>query len=283
MQEPYGAFTWYPVNDQPADKAFYDVRVDVPGRWVGVSNGRLCRRTSTGRTRTAWRLTHPAASYLVTVAIGPYRRYDDTGPHGLPITYWVRPADQRLLPVVRRAPDSIRWLEDRLGRLPSDRMGFVIVPEASGMETQDMITLGRDHPRGRRPGRHARARAPVVRRRGHPVGLARRLDERGHGDVPPGRVDGDPRAATWDGWESQFRTADDVLRKRYGPPGAFKRDQFAQANVYYCAALMWRVLHDELGDSDVRPAAPRLGPGPPVQNADRDQLRPGGARSPART
>ena len=127
MQEPYGAFTWYPVNDQPADKAFYDVKVDVPGRWVGISNGRLlARSTKAGRTRTAWRLTHPAASYLVTIAIGPYRRYDDTGPHGLPITYWVRPGDRRLLPVVRRAPEAIGWLEDRLGPLPSDRMGFVI-------------------------------------------------------------------------------------------------------------------------------------------------------------
>ncbi len=24
MQEPFGAFTWYPVNDQPSDKAYYD-------------------------------------------------------------------------------------------------------------------------------------------------------------------------------------------------------------------------------------------------------------------
>ena len=30
MQEPYGAFTWYPVNDQPSDKAFYDITVTVP-------------------------------------------------------------------------------------------------------------------------------------------------------------------------------------------------------------------------------------------------------------
>ena len=26
-------------------------------------------------------------------------------------------------------------------------------------------------------------------------------------------------------------------------------DQFAQGNVYFCAALMWRVLHDDLGDA----------------------------------
>ncbi len=27
MQEPYGAYSWYPVNDQPSDKALYDISV----------------------------------------------------------------------------------------------------------------------------------------------------------------------------------------------------------------------------------------------------------------
>ncbi|WP_460493532.1 hypothetical protein [Dactylosporangium cerinum] len=30
MQEPYGASTWYPSNDQPSDKALYDIAVTVP-------------------------------------------------------------------------------------------------------------------------------------------------------------------------------------------------------------------------------------------------------------
>jgi aminopeptidase N len=30
MQEPYGAYTWYPANDQPSDKALYDITVTVP-------------------------------------------------------------------------------------------------------------------------------------------------------------------------------------------------------------------------------------------------------------
>jgi len=250
MQEPYGAFTWYPVNDQPADKAFYDVKVDVPGRWVGISNGRLlARSTKAGRTRTAWRLTHPAASYLVTIAIGPYRRYDDTGPHGLPITYWVRPGDRRLLPVVRRAPEAIGWLEDRLGPLPSDRMGFVIVPDASGMETQDMITLGRESIQQADGGQvvthelaHQWYGDAVTPSDWRDVwmneGMATYLQA--EWTVTHGR-------ATWEGWETQLRAADNPLRRTFGPPGAYHADEFAQGNVYFCAALMWRVLHDDLG------------------------------------
>ena len=96
MQEPYGAYTWYPVNDQPSDKAFYDFRLDVPGPWVG----RLATASwSAGGSRTAAR--SPACTCrrpdVVVPRHGrdrPLRRTTQTGPHGLPLTYWVpaRPA-----------------------------------------------------------------------------------------------------------------------------------------------------------------------------------------------
>ncbi len=35
MQEPFGAYTWYPANDHPSDKALYDITVEVPERLVG--------------------------------------------------------------------------------------------------------------------------------------------------------------------------------------------------------------------------------------------------------
>ena len=73
MQEPFGAFTWYPVNDQPADKALYDVTVHAPAPWTGISNGHLTALdTADGTTTSAWQLTEPASSYLVTLAVGDY-------------------------------------------------------------------------------------------------------------------------------------------------------------------------------------------------------------------
>ena len=44
MQEPYGAFSWYAVNDQPSDKALYDFTITVPAPMVGVANGELLSR-----------------------------------------------------------------------------------------------------------------------------------------------------------------------------------------------------------------------------------------------
>ena len=45
MQEPWGAYTWYAVNDHPSDKALYDFTLTVPSPWVGVANGELLDRT----------------------------------------------------------------------------------------------------------------------------------------------------------------------------------------------------------------------------------------------
>jgi aminopeptidase N len=59
MQEPWGALTWYPVNDHPSDKAFYDATIDVPARWVGVFNGTLVKRRTVDR-RTVTGGTWPA-------------------------------------------------------------------------------------------------------------------------------------------------------------------------------------------------------------------------------
>ena len=93
MQEPYGAYTWYPVNDQPSDKAFYDFTITAPGDWVGVANGQLqSRETVDGDTVTEWSLDAPASSYLTTIAIGDLVMTEDESESGVPITYWT-PAD----------------------------------------------------------------------------------------------------------------------------------------------------------------------------------------------
>ena len=252
IQEPYGAFTWYPVNDHPSDKAFSDVSVTTPKRQHAVSNGRLRSDVVTGRSRTMrWHLASPAAAYLVTLAIGPYREFHQTGPHGLPITYWVRPHDvAKVLPTLRRSPEMLHWLEARLGRFPFDRIGDVVVPTASGEETQTMVTIG--------------AKSLATTHDG-PANLLHEYSHQWYGDeVTPNN---------WpDLWMNesfatyfQFRWAathggtslarirtylnadDQMLRNKYGPPGAYKRNQFASTNVYFCGARMLDRLDQKLG------------------------------------
>jgi aminopeptidase N len=253
LQEPYGAFTWYPVNDQPSDKAFYDITWHTKSAWTGISNGQLMTDTVSGGERTTqWHLAYPAASYLVTADIGPYRAYHQTGPGGLPLTYWVRDADEDVLPDLRKLPSMLRWLEAHLGPYPFDRLSVVVAPTNSAEETETMITMG-----------------PSVMRSADPYeGLPDLLHEASHqwyGDaVTPTnwkdlwlnesfamyiqlRWDADHNLGSMPFWRRQLNALDQQLRHRYGPPGAYNRRDFAELDVYYCGARMLDRLNTMLG------------------------------------
>src|SRR5262245_53707306 len=49
--------------------------------------------------------------------------------------------------------------------------------------------------------------------------------------------------------EQYLRTSDARLRAQLGPPGHPKPGNFAESNVYYCAAAMLKELNDALGDA----------------------------------
>ena len=251
MQEPFGAFTWYPVNDHPSDKAFYDVRISAPRGMVGIFNGRMAgRRTADGRTVTRWNLDSPAASYLTTIAIGDYVRYRDRGPRGLPITYWLPRRDQRALPELRRSPRLIRWLEARLGPFPFDRVGAVMVPGWGAMETQTLVTMGS---------------RIIADRRDFRAVLLHEYAHQWYGDLvtPDNWPDLWMNEAfamylqfRWEvsrGWVTMeevrdlLTDLDPSLRKEDGPPGAYDRTKFAELCVYYCGALMLDRMNTVLG------------------------------------
>ncbi len=254
QQEPFGALTWYPVNDQPSDKALYDVQVAVPRDWVGVSNGRLTEtRRTKQRTITRFRLRDPAASYLMTLAVGPYTRHRSKGPHGLPLNFWLpRGQVKDYLPTLRHVGKDLRWLESRLGRYPFESAGVVMVPgAASAMETQTLITFGQQSwwdP--------WEARATMVHELAHQwygdtvtprdwrdlwlnEGMAMYLQARwsaSHGTT------------RWSYWTETFKYSNVVDRRRQGGPGAYDRRQFATSCVYLCTALMYDRLRLKVGD-----------------------------------
>lgn len=252
MQQPFGAFTWYPVNDHPSDKALYDVKLNVPGNWVGVSNGRMSHRgTVNGRTITEWTNVHPMSSYLMTIGVGPYKRYHQTGPHGLPMNYWVPRNRPELVKPLLRTPAAIRWLENRLGPYPFDRVGVLVTPSGSAMETQTMVTFGaKNYSYGVRYVRQTIVHELAHQWYGDSVtprdwrdlwmneGMATYQDTRWA--VAQGWT-------TWQRWQRQWARDDQLWRDIYGPPGDYDRNQFASVNVYYCTALMWDRLRIKLG------------------------------------
>jgi aminopeptidase N len=249
MQEPYGAYSWYAVNDQPSDKALYSFTIRAPAPLVGVANGELVeRRTTGGTTVTRWDLDQPASSYLVTLAVGNLEETRDESASGVPISYWTPRDDPSWKRPLRRTPDGLAWLEERLGPYPFPTLGILLVDSRSGMETQTMITLGRT----------AYATSPEV--------LVHEMAHQWYGDLvtPTDWRDvwlnegmaqylqavyrcsrsGERLEVLMDLWAAQERG----LRARAGPPGDYDPAAFGEGNVYYGPALMWHELRARIGE-----------------------------------
>jgi aminopeptidase N len=253
MQQPYGASTWYPANDFPSDKALYDIAVTAPAGWAAVASG-----TPKGVDGSTYRYTSadPVASYLTTLAVGPFKQETVTGPHDLPITYWYTPGtDDAVMELVRKAPADITWLEQRFGAYPFPSAGVVVVPSASAMETQQMVTLG-----------DKIAKMDAKGKINVDLDVLHEFAHQWFGDtVTPGNwtdmwlnegfatyaqylYDSVLEGYTMARWEPWARQQDAKLRAQLGPPGNPRADSFAEQNVYLCPALMLRQIHNQLGD-----------------------------------
>ncbi|KRB78581.1 hypothetical protein ASE01_04810 [Nocardioides sp. Root190] len=251
LQEPYGAFTWYAVNDQPADKAFYDFALTVPSPWSGVANGQLTDTTEkAGSTTTTWHLAEPASSYLVTVAFGDFQHTDLESSSGVPLQVWTD-ADGGALPgQTNYLPEAVDWVENVLGPYPFDSLGILVVDNDSGMETQTMITLGNTS--------YSLSAGTIVHEVAHhwygdtvtPAdwsdvwmneGMAMYLQ--GMWEAEQEGIEVAEKMDQWASFETQ-------LRAGAGPPATFDPKQFGDGNIYYGPALMWQELREKLGDDD---------------------------------
>jgi len=249
MQEPFGAYSWFPANDQPSDKAFYDFTLTTPSPFVGVANGVLTSREERdGNTVTQWHLDSRTSTYLVTVAFGDYEMTEDESPSGVPISYWVPRSTPEYADNLAYTPQALDWVESKLGPYPWSSLGVVLVDSRSGMETQTMITLGTTD--------YATARDTIVHEIVH----------QWYGDkVTPN---------DWrDVWMNegmtmylqfvyQSETFEVPLRKILkaaapyeresrrvnGPPADYDPGTFGEINIYYGPALMWDQIRRRVGE-----------------------------------
>lgn len=145
MQEPYGAFTWYPNHDHPSDKAYYDATITTREGVMGVFNGVMMDKyTENGKTTSEWHLDKPAASYLTTIAIDPFKVDEQQMEDGRTFYIWYTDEDTKDLERYRKeSKAAYDWLVKHAGENPFESMGMVIVDAGSAMETQTMMTMGR--------------------------------------------------------------------------------------------------------------------------------------------
>ncbi|HKW15192.1 MAG TPA: M1 family metallopeptidase, partial [Candidatus Krumholzibacteria bacterium] len=158
LSEPYGSREWWPCKDHPSDKAdSVRVTVTVPSIYRVGSNGLLVGETVNGPNTTYdWLSHYPIASYLVSVAVGEYLRYQDTyvrpasleadyGPLSLPLDHLVYNDITHNLPSGwALTADALEVEEGWFGPYPfaNEKYGHSEFTFAGGMEHQTMTSIG---------------------------------------------------------------------------------------------------------------------------------------------
>ncbi len=249
-QEPYGAFTWYPVNDHPSDEALYDASITTYDGDVAVFNGSpTSTRTVGAATTSAWRLDEPAASYLVTLAIGPYSEHVVASPGGMDISYWLMPRDAGLLPALSdEGGRAFDWLVKHAGPYPFSTLGVVVVGGASAMETQTMLTMS--------PGALGRSDAVLEHEMAHqwfgdsvtPRDWQGLWLSEGFAMYLQQWYEVDSHRPPYAGGLTAWRGYDLQSRRSSGPPGDWNPKAFGDVNVYLGPAMMLDEIRQRVGD-----------------------------------
>jgi aminopeptidase N len=137
VNEPQGSPGWYPVNDNPRDKATYDFTVSVPEGHTVMANGELDGHTSTGDEETwRWSEDAPMAPYLATATNGVFQTDFYATDSGMPMFDAVDP-NTRLrtadppnpaLAFARLAPQEeiIDYFSDLYGAYPFTTGGGIV-------------------------------------------------------------------------------------------------------------------------------------------------------------
>jgi aminopeptidase N len=124
--EPQGSPGWYPVNDNPRDKATFDFTVTVPDGLTVMANGVLASKNSAGgRTTFVWRENMPMAPYLATATLGRFDLTEYAMSNGLPVYIAVDPTLSSAK-VLQKLPAIVDFYTSIYGPYPFDAVGAIV-------------------------------------------------------------------------------------------------------------------------------------------------------------
>jgi aminopeptidase N len=124
--EPQGSPGWYPVNDNPQDKATYTFTVTVPEGLTVMANGVLVSQTSTGgQTTFDWREGLPMAPYLATATLGRFDVTQYEFANGLPVYIAIDPT-LSTTSVLKKLPEIVEFYSSIYGPYPFDAVGAIV-------------------------------------------------------------------------------------------------------------------------------------------------------------
>lgn len=127
VAEPQGSPGWYPANDNPQDKALFDISVTVPEGRTALANGVLVStKTKNGKTTWKWSHSTPMAPYLATATNGVFDLTTTTLPDGTPNYVAVDPTITSSRAVLDLIPDMHAFYTSVYGPYPVDAIGAIV-------------------------------------------------------------------------------------------------------------------------------------------------------------
>ncbi len=173
--QPSGAPTWFPCNDDVADKASYSIRVAAEQAYTVVCNGSLAEhRVVSGRGHWHYVQPEPTATYLATLQIGRYELRPTTF-DGVPGTLaYPKPLEARVLADFAALEPMMALFQEKFGPYPFD--GYTVVITADDLEipleSQGLATFGANHADGHGGAQRLVAHELAHQWFGNSVGLA---------------------------------------------------------------------------------------------------------------
>ncbi|WBQ04400.1 M1 family metallopeptidase [Kribbella sp. CA-293567] len=146
INQPSGARRMLAVSDHPAQKAPATISITGPARLNSIANGKLIRTTPIGKTVTrVFREDRKIATELLQIGVGPFTVVHAKGPHGMDLRYAVPTARlAEIKPQLKTFDESVRFMEQRLGRFPGVRAGAYVAPVGGELETQGLTLMSAD-------------------------------------------------------------------------------------------------------------------------------------------
>ena len=149
---------WVPMHDYPNDKMTWECKLTVDKPLSAISNGELVSVSEQDDQRTFhWRENVPNVTYLLSVAVGDYKKIEDEW-DGIPVNYWVYQHHDRddALRSFGKTPAMMEFFSDITGvRYPFEKYDQTIIEDFmwGGMEnvTNTHQTDRTMHPENVRP------------------------------------------------------------------------------------------------------------------------------------
>ncbi len=136
---------WLPIYDYPNNKTTADIIITTQSNFVVVSNGDLVSVSEKDGWKTwHWRLDKPNSTYLLSIAIGDFSKFEEVH-DGIKFEYYVpRGRENDIERSFRKTPDMMRFFSEYTGvPYPYKRYAQVCVSDFifGGMENVTAATL----------------------------------------------------------------------------------------------------------------------------------------------